>query len=81
MFAYCLLKGYKLGLLEDVKFRECGIKAFNSLVETKLTSDGLVDIYRSSSVTSDKNMYQRNGYAIDDGKGVAPFIMAAKYVQ
>ena len=56
-----------------------GLRAFKALVETKLTEDGLTDIYTSSSVTSDKNLYQRNGYTTNDGKGVGPLIMAANY--
>ena len=55
------------------------MRAFNALVETKLTEEGLEDIYTSSSVTSDKNRYQVNGYTVDDGKGAGPFILASKY--
>ena len=79
MFAYCLLRGYHTGLLEDEAFRTAGLRAFNALVETKLTEDGLTDIYTSSSVTSDKNLYQKNGYTTNDGKGVGPLILAANY--
>lgn len=80
MFSYCLLRGYRNGILKNEKFRTSGLKAFNSLVEIKLTEEGLTDVYSSSSVTSNKNMYQVNGYVTNDGKGVGPFIMAAKYV-
>lgn len=79
MFAYCLLRGYHKGLLKDETFRTAGLRAFNALVETKLTEEGLTDIYHSSSVTSDKNLYQKNGYTTNDGKGVGPLILAANY--
>ena len=79
MFAYCLLRGYHKGILKDEKFRRAGLKGFNALVETKLTDEGLIDVYSSSSVTTNKNRYQVNGYVTNDGKGVGPFIMAAKY--
>lgn len=79
MFAYCLLRGYHNGLLEGERYRFAGLTAFNALVETKLTAEGLADIYSSSSVTGDKNLYQKNGYVTNDGKGVGPFLMAANY--
>jgi unsaturated rhamnogalacturonyl hydrolase len=79
MFAYCLLRGYHNGLLKDDRFRTAGLWAFNAMVETKLTEEGLTDIYSSSSVTGNKNLYQKNGYVTNDGKGVGPFIMAANY--
>ena len=79
MFAYCLLRGYHNGLLTDERYREAGLRAFNALAETRLTTEGLTDIYTSSSVTANKNLYQRNGYTTNDGKGVAPLILAAKY--
>ena len=80
MFTYCLLRGYNSGILKDETFRISGLKGFNALVEDKLFEDGLQDVYTSSSVTSDKNLYQKNGYTTNDGKGVGPFIMATKYV-
>jgi len=79
MFTYCLLRGYHNGVLKDEQYRAAGLSAFNALVETKLTEEGLKDIYTSSSVTGDKNRYQVNGYTVDDGKGVGPFILATKY--
>ena len=79
MFAYCLLRGYHNGLLQREEYHTAGMRAFNCLVETKLTPEGLKDIYTSSSVTSNKDLYQRNGYTVDDGKGVGPFLLAARY--
>ena len=80
MFAYCLLKGYKCGFLAQ-EHRTAGLRAFNSLVETKLTEDGLVDILNSSSVVSESYRYMVSGYVTDDGKGAGPFILSACYVE
>ncbi len=80
MFAFCLLKGYHIGLLDSDEFYKAGLRAFNSLVELKLKDEGLIDTYASSSVTTDKNRYQVNGYVTNDGKGVGPFILTAKWV-
>ena len=52
MFAYCLLRGYHNGLLNEEYFREAGLWAFNALVELKMTEEGLTDVYHSSSVDS-----------------------------
>jgi len=79
MFAYCLLRGYHDGLLQGEAYRSAGLCAFNALTETLLKEEGLTDVYSSSSVTSDRNKYQVNDYAVNDGKGVGPYILAAKY--
>lgn len=79
MFAYCLLKGHKLGLLPEEQYAIAGMRAFNAMAETRLTEEGLTDIYHSSSVTSNKNLYQKNGFTTNDGKGVGPFILAMNY--
>lgn len=80
MLAYCLLRGYHEGLLADEEYYKAGLRAYNSLVETKLTAEGLTDICFSSAVHSNPAMYMHSGYVVNDGKGVGPFIMATKYV-
>jgi unsaturated rhamnogalacturonyl hydrolase len=79
MLSYCLLRGYHDGLLKEVSFRDAGLCAFNALVETKLTGEGLTDICLKSAVYTSQSMYQVFGYAINDGKGSGPFIMATNY--
>lgn len=79
MFTYALLRGYHSGVLQDVRYYKAGLKAFNALVETKLTEDGLTDNIHRSAVHTSPNMYQISNYMTDDGKGVGPFIMAIKY--
>ncbi len=80
MLAYCLLRGYKDGLLSDNELRLAGLRAFNSLVETKMSDEGLLDIYRSSSVTTNPDRYQVNDYVINEAKGIGPLIMTSIYV-
>ena len=79
MLAYALLRGYHNGLLQREQYRAAGLQAFNALVETKLTDQGLTDHIHSSAVHTSPSMYQISGYMTDDGKGVGPFIMAVKY--
>ena len=79
MFAYSLLRGYHSGLLADEEYYKAGLRAYNSLVETKLTEDGLTDNCFSSAVHSNPAMYMHSGYVTNDGKGVGPFIMATNY--
>lgn len=79
MFAYCLLRGYRNGILGEDMYL-AGLRAFNALVETKLTEDGLTDICLKSAVHTSANMYQAFGYVANDGKGVGPLILAANYV-
>ena len=80
MLAYALLRGYHSGLLQDESYRKAGLFAFNGLVETKLTAEGLTDHIHSSAVHENPSMYQISKYMTNDGKGVGPFIMALKYV-
>ena len=79
MFAYCLLRGYHNGLLEDARCRAAGLRAFNSMAERKLTENGLMDICLKSAVHTNPVMYQYFGYVENDGKAVGPFLLAAGY--
>ena len=79
MFAYCLLRGYHSGVLVGEEYRLCGLRAYNALIETKLTEEGLIDTIASCNVTNNKVGYLVSDYANNDGKGVGPLIMATKY--
>ena len=79
MFSYCLLRGYHRGLLIDEKYRACGLRAYNAIIETKLTSEGLIDTIASCNVTNNKVAYLVSDYATNDGKGIGPLIMATNY--
>ncbi len=81
MFAYSLLRGSDSGLLTDKALRNAGITAFKALTENEITEEGLLDVYRSSSVTPEPDKYQINGFCTNDGKGVGPYIMTAAYAK
>ena len=67
------------GLLDDESYRTSGLKAFNALVETRLTDEGLQGILNSAHVMTNLNNYQVSGYKVNDGKGAGPLILAANY--
>lgn len=88
MFAYFLLKGVRLGLLDEHTHVERALHAFESLLEQKVSLDGrgyphLHDIcavaglggspYRDGSF----EYYVTSPVATDDLKGVGPFVLAA----
>ena len=79
MFAYCLLRGYHSGLLKDAEFRTAGLRAYNALMETKMTGEGLIDTIASCNVVVNQANYMASGYAVNDGKGIGPLMMATKY--
>ncbi len=81
MFAYCLLRGYRDGLLNDEAYRDAGLRTFNSIVETRMSDEGLTDTLKSSGVTSDINRYAVNEYVTNEAKGVAPLIMTASVIR
>jgi rhamnogalacturonyl hydrolase YesR len=81
MLTYCLLKGYHDGILKDEEFRNAGITAFNAMVENYYNeTDGLTDTLISMGPASKETDYQNPQFVSNEAKGVAPLIMAAKYV-
>ena len=90
MFAYSLLKGYRLGYLKDSKFLEAGKKAYNGILDNliKVNADSTISLTNCCSVAGlgpDSNP-KRDGsfeYYIsepirdNDAKGVGPFIWAS----
>lgn len=89
MVAYALMKGVRLGILDEEKYGPIGQKVFESLARNKLKpeADGvtrLTDICWVAGLGPAKNP-QRDGSVAyylsepkksDDSKGVGPFIMA-----
>jgi rhamnogalacturonyl hydrolase YesR len=81
MLTYCLLKGYHDGILKDEEFRNAGITAFNAMVKYHYTEiEGLADTLISMGPASKETDYQNPQFVSNEAKGVAPLIMAAKYV-
>ena len=75
MFIYTILKGVRKGWL-DVSYRDAAVRAFNALVERKLTDHGLEDIYLKASANNTNNYELTEYYLPDEGKGSGPFLMA-----
>jgi unsaturated rhamnogalacturonyl hydrolase len=89
MFAYCLLKGYRLGYLPE-SYRDAGIKAYNGILKNfiKVNADKTLSLTRCCAVSGlgpDKNpkrdgsfnYYMSEPIRDNDAKGVGPFIWAS----
>lgn len=90
MFAYSLLKGYRLGYLKDPKFLEAGKKAYNGILDNfiRVNADSTISLTHCCSVAGlgPNSNPRRDGsfeYYIsepirdNDAKGVGPFIWAS----
>ena len=81
MMAYTIFKAYKNGWISDSKYAEAGLKAFNGVVDNKMTGRqgnySVSDTYRSSGVSTDPDYYTRAPYTTNEAKGVGSLIMAA----
>ena len=88
IYAYSLLKGFRTGILQDKKFQDAGIKAFEGICEKYLNTDSgklsLGGICLVAGLGPEKDL-RRNGtfdyymsepIVQDDAKGVGPFILA-----
>lgn len=90
MFAYALLKGYRMGYLKDKKFLDAGKKAYQGILDNfiKVNADSTISLTHCCAVAGlgpQKNP-KRDGsfeYYIsepirdNDAKGVGPFIWAS----
>jgi rhamnogalacturonyl hydrolase YesR len=89
MFTYCMLKGWRLGYLDDT-YRDTGIRAYKGLVKqfVKSNSDGTMSLTKCCSVSGlgPEDKPHRDGsfeYYIsepirdNDAKGIGPFIWAS----
>lgn len=78
MIIYCILKAIRLGWLEDADgtYKYAAEKAFCYIVEKKLGSNGLKDIYLMASASGLNNYEKIEWYKEYEGKGTGPFIMA-----
>ena len=90
MMAYSLMKGVRLGILNEEKYLPLGKKTYESLVNTKLISgdDGLhlCDICAVAGLSDTRDgsvaYYLSEPRVCDDSKGVGPFMMAtAEYLR
>ena len=88
IYAYSLLKGFRTGILEDLKYRNAGKKAFEGICDKYLkTKDGklsLGGICLVAGLGPESNpkrdgsfeYYMSESIVEDDAKGVGPFILA-----
>ena len=92
MFTYALLKGIRLGLLDNAEFGPVAVKAYGGLLAAFITEgSGGVDIHNicRSAGLGPSNRWERDGsadYYLDgsdvgivsnEGKGIGSFIMAS----
>ena len=88
MYAYSLLKGFKLGILKDNHYKEAGKKAFEGICKKYLRKkDGKLSLGGNCSVAGlgPEDNKKRNGtfdyymsekVVENDAKGIGPFILA-----
>ena len=88
IFAYSLLKGYRTKILEDKKFQEAGIRAFEGICDKYLNTDSgrlsLGGICLVAGLGPEKDLrrdgtfdyYMSEPIVQDDAKGVGPFLLA-----
>lgn len=93
IFAYSLLKGFRTGILEDKKFQDAGLKAFEGICSKYLNTDSgrlsLGGICLVAGLGPDKDRrrdgsfdyYMSEPVVQDDAKGVGPFILAYNEVK
>ena len=84
MYSYSLLKGFKLGILKDEKYKEAGQKAFEGICKKYLRKrDGKYYLGGCCSVaglSQDRDgsfeYYMREKVVENDAKGIGPLILA-----
>ena len=87
MIAYAILKGVRMGVLDDETYLPLGQKAFEGLVEYNLREEGLCDICAVAGLGPGEKRdgsvayYLSEPRVANDSKGVGPFLMAwAEYL-
>lgn len=75
MMAYALLKGARLGALDE-GMRAVGLDVFTRLTEEKLKGNALTDVYLVAMASGEDNYRNERFYMPQEGKGVGPYIMA-----
>lgn len=88
MFAYCMLKGARLGYLSD-EYREAGIKAYKGIINNfiRVDADGTISLTECCSVSGlgpEKSPHRDGSFEYyisepirdNDAKGIGPFLWA-----
>lgn len=89
MFAYCMLKGARMGYLDE-SFREAGIKAYKGIINNfiRVDADGTISLTECCSVSGlgpEKSPHRDGSFGYymsepirdNDAKGVGPFMWAS----
>ena len=80
MMAYALMKAYNNGWVDDTKYGQAGLNAFNAIILYKLNDANteMADIWLQSGVSKEAATYlSSSSYAVNEGKGVGPVLLAA----
>ncbi len=89
LMAYALMKAYNNGWISggshtEQEYGQAGLKAFDGIVENKLQSGQIVDIYRSAGVETTDAGYldtSKMSGTEDEAKGVGGVLLAATQVE
>lgn len=80
-FAYSMLKAYNKGYVTDIRYAQAGLRAFNGIVNNKMTGSSgnysVIDTYISSGASTAATDYLTKSYTTNEAKGVGALIMAA----
>lgn len=90
MFTYALAKGVRLGYIDE-SYKQVAIDGFQGIIDNFITknSDGTITLEQtcsSAGLSSDRDgsyeyYTQQAGYRSNDGKGLAPFMLAALEIE
>lgn len=75
MLAYTIAKAVNKGWI-SWDYAQYAKKAFQGMVENKLSNNNLSDIYFKASASGSNNYETASNYYTNEGKGFGPFIMA-----
>lgn len=83
MMSYALLKAYRKGYVNNIKYKKAGLKAFNGVITNKLNNIlKLKDIYISAHVSDNTKHYCNcRKYVTNEAKGIAPLILTYREIQ
>jgi rhamnogalacturonyl hydrolase YesR len=78
--AYAMMKAYAEGQVDEDKYGDAGLRAFNGIVSGYVSNDALGNVYRSSGASASAEDYMNASlYVVNEAKGVGPLMMAAVY--
>lgn len=80
LMAYAMMKAYAEDQVDEDKYGDAGLRAFNGIVSGYVSNDALGNVYRSSGASASAEDYMiASLYVVNEAKGVGPLMMAAVY--